>query len=75
MAYSNEVINKVLVRLAKDIDVNLISEEFNISKTTIYKWKKANKDLIEVIKCSLQIRELIRNKKYEEALYLKKVFK
>ena len=56
MVYSNEVINKVLVSLAKDINVNLISEELNISKTTIYRWKEENEDLIEEIKCSLQIR-------------------
>lgn len=54
MVYSNEVINKVLVSLAKDINVNL--KELNISKTTIYRWKKENEDLIEEIKCSLQIR-------------------
>lgn len=70
MAYSNEIRKKVFVRLAKNIDINEIANEFNISKSTIYLWKKENLEEIEIIKVSLKIIELIKSKKYLEALEL-----
>lgn len=68
MTYDETVKKKVLVRLAKNINVKDISLELNVSKTTIYKWKKMYEMEIYFIKISLEVRSLMNQGKYNEAL-------
>lgn len=68
MTYDETEKKKVLVRLAKNIDVEDISLELNVSVTTIYEWRKRYEAEIFFIKTSLEVRDLVRQKKYNEAL-------
>lgn len=49
MAYSIEIKNKVLVRLAKGIRISEISTELNVSKSTIYHYQRENLEEIGAV--------------------------
>ena len=94
MAYSVDVKNEVIERL-KNQSAKEISEQMNISLSTIYKWKKEfinkeqnksqtkeniessvdtkkndEKDIVEEITTSKEIKKLINVKKFDQALKL-----
>ena len=77
MAYSVEIKNNVRERLEKGQEFKTISEELNISVSTIYNWKKEcdkeneSKESIEEEKeTSKEIRKLIKLRQFNEALQL-----
>lgn len=60
--------NKVLVCLAKNISVKDINLELNVSMTTIYRWKKRYESEIKLIQKSIEVKTLIKQERYIEAL-------
>ena len=68
MDLTNKKINKILVRIAKEIPFEEISKEFNMPIKTIEEIKASNKTRIHYIKVSLKIRTLMNEEKYDEAL-------
>ena len=77
MAYSIEIKNDVISRIARGEKVKNISEKMGISVPTIYKWKKEikldnqnmdNMNLAEQKETSKEIKRLIKLRKFDEAL-------
>lgn len=60
--------NKILVRLAKNIPVAEIVKAFSVSPAIVLDLQAQNQEEIEKIKVSLEVRELMREGKLEEAL-------
>lgn len=70
MSNKETIRNKILVRIAKGMDITLICKELNVKQDVVLDLEKTAKDEIEIIRVSLEIRRLIRENNYEEALFL-----